>query len=141
MHAVYFAYGSNLLSARMRQRVPSARAAGVARLAGYRLSTDKAGRDGSGKANLRAEAGASVWGVLWRLDAQEWPLLDACESGYARILVDLEEDGGAAHTYRSEQLTDDPVLSLAYKRWLVEGAREHGLPAAWIAQLEALPAR
>ena len=141
MQALYFAYGSNLSSARMRERVPSARAAGVARLLGYRLTTDKAGRDGTGKANLTPAAGEEVWGLVWQLDAAHWPALDACEGGYERIAVDPEPAPARAQTYLSRQLTSDPVLAAAYKRFLVEGAREHGLPAAWIEALEALPAR
>ena len=51
MQALYFAYGSNLFSARMRERVPSAQARGPARLAGHRLTVDKPGRDGTAKAS------------------------------------------------------------------------------------------
>ncbi|MBW2267982.1 MAG: gamma-glutamylcyclotransferase [Deltaproteobacteria bacterium] len=141
MQALYFAYGSNLSSARMRQRVPSAVTAGTARLAGYRLTTDKAGRDGTGKANLRRVAGESVWGIVWRLDIATWPTLDACERGYERIQITLEGAVVSAQTYLSQRLTDDPVLAADYKRFLVEGAREHRLPPDWISQLEALPTR
>jgi hypothetical protein len=139
---LYFAYGSNLLSARMRERVPSAVARGPARLSGWRLATDKRGRDGTGKANLRRDPAAAVWGVAWAIDPAEWPRLDRFEGGYARIPVEVETPLGArlaAHTYVSDRLTDDPVLDPAYKRAIVDGAREHGLPAAWIAGLEALP--
>lgn len=139
MQALYFAYGSNLLSSRMQARVPSARARGTAQLAGYALTTDKAGRDGTAKANLARRDGGRVWGIVWQLDPDEWPLLDACERGYARRAVALSS--GSAETYLSDRLTDDPVLSLEYKAYLVDGAREQGLPGAWIARLEALPAR
>ena len=142
MQALYIAYGSNLSSERMLQRVPSAQASGPLRLPGYQLTTDKAGRDGTGKANLRpAPGGAAVWGVGWRLDASEWPLLDACERGYARIRVDPEGAPHSAQTYCSTQLSDDPVLAAEYKSFIVAGAREHGLPPDWIELLEALPAR
>ena len=141
MQALYFAYGSNLCSSRMRQRVPSAVVAGAARLVGYRLTTDKAGRDGTGKANLRRCADTAVWGVVWRLEVAQWPLLDACERGYERIHVNPERITDPAQTYLSQQLTEDPVLATKYKRFLVQGAREHRLPPDWIEQLEALPAR
>ncbi len=139
MQALYFAYGSNLLSERMQGRVPSARRLRTACLAGYSIATDKAGRDGTAKANLRRDVEARVWGVVWKIDPTEWPLLDACEGGYRRVRVTLDRD--TAFTYVSERRTQDPVLATAYKRYLVDGAREHGLPAAWIALLEALPAR
>lgn len=37
--------------------------------------------------------------------------------------------------------TDPKLLAYTwYKRYVVEGAREHGLPEGYIAQLEAVPA-
>ncbi len=36
-------------------------------------------------------------------------------------------------------LTDEPVAFDWYKRLIVEGAREHGLPGDWVATLERLP--
>jgi len=141
--ALYFAYGSNLSPARMRERIAGAEALGAAQLAGFRLCLDKCGRDGSGKANLREDADDAVWGVLYRIDASEWPRLDAFEPGYERIAVSVVQQGSAraAHTYRSNALTQDPVPFAWYKRLLVEGAREHDLPVEWIRRLEALPAR
>src|SRR5258708_12496941 len=51
----YFAYGSNMLTDRLRERVPSATAIGVGRLAGHQLRWDKrTGRDGSGKCDAQA---------------------------------------------------------------------------------------
>jgi gamma-glutamylcyclotransferase (GGCT)/AIG2-like uncharacterized protein YtfP len=139
--ALYFAYGSNLSPARMRERVAGAEALGAAQLAGFRLCLDKCGRDGSGKANLREDAEDVVWGVLYRFDASEWSRLDAFEPGYERIAISVVQRGAArsAHTYRSHTLTQDPVPFAWYKRLLVEGAHAHGLPAEWIRRLEALP--
>ncbi len=144
MQAVYFAYGSNLLTSRMRERVPSAEPRGPARLADHRLTTDKRGRDGTGKANLRPGPGEWVWGVVWSLDARDWERLDAVEPGYRRVALDVFGTGGErirAETYISDRLTDDPVLASDYKRCLVDGARAHGLPDDWVSLLEALPER
>ena len=137
----YFAYGSNLKLSRMRERVPSAHAEGAARLAGYRLVWDKRGRDGTGKANLRAHASSEVWGVVYQLDAGAWVSLDAHESGYERldVQISLQDEGLLAQTYLSTLLTADPVPATWYKRLVVEGAQEHGLPEAWIRALEASP--
>lgn len=143
MQALYFAYGSNLASARLRERVPSARPRGVAQLDGRRLALDKPGRDGTAKANLRISPEASVWGVVYALDEGHWPLLDACEPGYRRVEVVVSVAGAStpAATYTSDLSTEDRVPSRAYKRFLVDGAREHGLPAHWVKLLEALPER
>ena len=142
MQALYFAYGSNLCASRLCGRVPSAVSVGCARLPGRRLVTDKLGRDGSGKANLREDAAATVWGVLYEIDGVHWPALDACEPGYARVALEVVTEAGArllAQTYVSETLTPDPVPFAWYKRLMIEGAREHGLPADYVAVLEAWP--
>lgn len=143
MSALYFAYGSNLSPARMRERVAGAEALGAARLDGFRLCLDKCGRDGSGKANLREDTAEVVWGALYRFDVDEWPRLDAFEPGYERIEVPIVLRGTAltGHTYRSHRLTQDPIPFAWYKRLLVEGARAHDLPGAWIQFLESLPER
>ena len=52
----YFAYGSNLSLARLRERIGIALPLGVAELPDYRLVCDKRGADGSAKANLTHSA-------------------------------------------------------------------------------------
>jgi hypothetical protein len=139
----YFAYGSNMATQRLQARVPSARLVAVAQLPGFRFVLNKRSRDGSAKANLARDPAGAVWGVLWSLDAVEWPRLDACEGGYERVPVDVVTSSGepGAMTYLSTRLAADPVAYTWYRALLVAGAREHGLPAEWIAALEALPAR
>jgi len=143
MQSLYFAYGSNLSSARLLARVASARPLAPAQLLGWSLRTNKRGRDGSGKANLRSEARECVWGALYSMDPDAWPALDACEEGYARVSVEVltHQDSLQASTYVSERLTADPVPFSWYKQLIVDGAREHGLPEDWVRLLEALPAR
>ena len=143
MRTRYFAYGSNLKLVRMRERVPSAWPEGTARLPGYRLVCDKAGADGSGKANLRADSASEVWGAIYSLDSADWVDLDAHELGYERLLVEVSLRDGKlrAHTYLSPRTTPDPIPFAWYKRLIIEGAREHALPDDWIRTLEAWPER
>ena len=143
MRALYFAYGSNLKLARLRGRVPSAQVVTTARLHGYRLALDKRGSDGSGKANLCREPGSRVWGVVYGFGLQDWAALDACEPGYERIAVGVEagERRLRAETYVALRLTREPVAFDWYKRLILEGAREHGLPDEWLERLERLPQR
>ena len=139
---LYFAYGSNLKPARMRARVSSSIFVARARVPAGRLRLDKRGNDGSGKANLALTGGEGAWGVVYRIDTEYWEQLDACEPGYDRVPVDLLTEMGevlTAHTYVARILTDSPIPFDWYKRLLVEGAREHALPAGWIARLEELP--
>ena len=144
MQSLYFAYGSNLSADRMLERVPSAVARAAARLPGWRLTTDKRGRDGSGKANLRQDARGEVWGAVYAIADEHWRALDAREAGYARITVEVISSANErlrVFTYVSERLTRDPVPFGWYKRLVVDGARRHGLPRAWLDFLEALPER
>ena len=140
---LYFAYGSNLCADRLCGRAPSAVARGIARADGFALVLDKRGADGTAKVNLRADLGSVVWGVLYALDARDWPSLDEYERDYARIEIAVSRGAEtlAAQSYRSDHLTDDPIAAAWYKQLIVDGARAHGLPRVWCALLEALPAR
>ena len=143
MQALYFAYGSNLASRRMGERVPGARPRGRARLEGWRLVADKPGRDGTAKLNLVREIGAHVWGGVWALRVQDLLVLDRFEGGYERLAVSVSHDAGAvaATTYVSTLHGAQPGLERGYKGFVLEGAREHGLPPEWVALLESLPER
>ena len=137
----YFAFGSNLHSERLRERAPSARALGAARLEGFRLCLDKLSSDGSGKLNLARDPAASVWGVVFTLDSAELAVLDGFEPGYARITVSVTLRSGdprEAQTYLSEQRAEGLPAAAWYQAAFLAGAREHGLPAEWIGLLERL---
>jgi hypothetical protein len=138
----YFAYGSNLLSRRLIARASSARALGAAFASGHRLSLGKPGRDGSGKATLVEEPGARVWGALYAIELRDWGGLDACEPGYSRVKLTVTMANGdriAAETYIAPESAHAQVATPEYKRFIVDGAYEHGLPAEYIIALEALP--
>ena len=142
----YFAYGSNMLTARLRARVPSATPVDRARLADHRLAWRMAGPDGSAKCDIAPAPGEVVHGVLFRLSGEELPLLDAAEGlgeGYDRETVNVtttEGESVAALTYRA--LVHDPDRRPYdwYKGFVVAGAREHGLPAEYLARLEEVVA-
>jgi gamma-glutamylcyclotransferase (GGCT)/AIG2-like uncharacterized protein YtfP len=142
MRLLYFAYGSNLSSARLRARLEDVRPAGPARLGDHRLALNKRGHDGSAKANIVPHPGETVWGALYELAHGHLDDLDRFEGGYERATVAVERrEGGLveAVTYRSTLLVEDWLPFDWYHAHLVEGAREHGLPAEWVARLEALP--
>jgi gamma-glutamylcyclotransferase len=141
---LYFAYGSNMSLARLRARIPEAQSLGAARLPGHGLRIDKLGRDRSAKANLVIAAGEEVWGVLYRMPHEGFARLDRHEGGYVRFEADVEDAAGAlrrALSYRSERRADDPRPFAWYRAHMLAGAREHGLPEAWIQRLEAIAVR
>jgi hypothetical protein len=149
----YFAYGSNMQAATLRGRrgVSWSRAL-PARLAGWRFVCDKPPLlpdMAESYANLVPEPGAEAWGVLFELEADDLAHVELTEGvligNYRRVDVVAEPLAGAEAVTAATLVADarDPSLapSERYRACLVAGAREHGLPAAWIAFLEALPAR
>lgn len=143
---ISFAYGSNMSTARIQERCRSATPLGVAELSGHDLRWHKRGRtDGSGKCDIvvseRPEA--RVFGVLYRIADCEKRTLDRAEGlgqGYAEITVQVLCEGTPT-TARAYQATDiDPRLQPFswYHALVVAGAREHGLPPAYIERLKAI---
>ena len=129
---------------RLRGRTPSACARGVGRLPDHALRWHKLGRDGSGKCDIEpADAPSVVWGVLFDVPWDEKPALDAAEGlgvGYFEKEVRVVTGDGEciALTYHANPERVDAALRPRgwYKDHVVRGAREHGLPAAYIRHLE-----
>lgn len=143
---VSFAYGSNMPAARLRERCPSARAIGIAELPGYDLRWHKRSSDGSGKCDIVfSDAGVSVFGVLYEIAAAEKADLDRAEGlGYGYEEIDIKVHcGGEPLTAKAYRATDtDSALRpyTWYRALVIAGAKEHRLPAAYIAGLESVPA-
>jgi hypothetical protein len=140
---IYFAYGSNMSSARLFARIGTVRPLGAVHVIDWQLCFDKPGRDGTGKANLIRAVGSRVWGVAYELPESVWPVLDRFEPGYRRRTVSLEHLSGPtmeAHTYRHDPVRGAPRLipSGEYVGHLVAGALEHGLPVDYIETLRAI---
>ena len=125
----------------MRERVPSSAIVGVARLERYRLTWDKPGADGSGKANIAPCPESVVWGVVYGLEPGEWLRLDACEPGYARtsIEVTLADEIVSCVTYRASGTSATALPFEWYRSLVIEGARHHGLPETYVRGLETIP--
>jgi hypothetical protein len=140
---LYFAYGSNLATARLTARVPSARVLGRATLAGQRFAANKRGADGTAKANLEVARQGLVWGVVYELGAGGFGLLDPHEGGYLRATFAVAIEGlgtRCAQAYFSRAVDEALEMEARYREAILAGAREHRLPDAWIRMLEALPA-
>jgi cation transport regulator ChaC len=144
---LYFAYGSNMSLARLRQRTPSARRISVGALSGHRLCFHKVShRDGSAKCDA-LETGLEqdrVWGVVYRIAPEERVLLDQAEGlgqGYQRAWVDLRLQGGEvcrAFLYRATLIDRRLAPFTWYKQHVLVGARENGLPDDYVRLIEAV---
>lgn len=143
-----FAYGSNMCSGRFRDYEVVPEGPGrAALLQDHRLRFNKKSSiDGSGKANLEPQKGGQVWGVLYTIRDAELQTLDDGEgSGYFRKKMPVCTTEGAsteAWVYFACDPSREPALRpyTWYKRFLVEGAKEHGLPAEYIEALERIEA-
>lgn len=140
----YFAYGSNMVTKRLRLRVPSAKVIGQARLLNKRMVCNKKSTDGSGKANLVDSPGDAAWGVLYKVDIEELSKLDKAEGGYQRLTAQVltnEEDPIESEVYISMKLTTDPTPYDWYKDLIISGACKHELPRDYLKYLKQLPSR
>jgi gamma-glutamylcyclotransferase (GGCT)/AIG2-like uncharacterized protein YtfP len=143
----YFAYGSNLCRATfVERRRMSPLETRRGRLDGYRLCFDlPVGPGERGVANLAADPDGATWGACYLLDPAACDHLDRTEgvhAGYYRRLdVTVVTDDGShlrAFAYQGAKTVPGRKPSPRYLGLLLDGAREHGLPAEWIRYLETL---
>lgn len=142
MSARIFTYGSNMCLGRFLNYNVHPEAPGErARLDGYVLRFNKWSTDQSGKANVELRDGGVVWGVLYSIPDAELAILNRGEGGYTPIQHPVARDAGPvdAWVYVATRPSDDATLRPYswYKRFVVEGARSHGLPQDYIKVLEA----
>jgi gamma-glutamylcyclotransferase len=147
---LYFGYGSNMLTTRLTARTPSARMYCTGYVPGRRLTFSKTSDDGSGKgdAEITGDAGDRVHGVLFWIDRAEKPDLDRAEAlgrGYDEAVLDVvtPEATVKAVAYVASGGSTDPTRRPYhwYKRLVLAGAIEHGLPADAVAAIRAVPQR
>jgi len=142
----YFAYGSNMLTERLRERTPSCRSLGHGRLLGRRLAFHKRSKDGSGKCNIApAGADSEVLGVVFELDDSELPALDNAEGlgyGYKRITQDILLNGTVLPccTYEATAVEEGLAPYDWYKGLVLAGLLQHAMPAAYLVQVKRVPA-
>jgi gamma-glutamylcyclotransferase (GGCT)/AIG2-like uncharacterized protein YtfP len=141
----YFAYGSNMSEAVLRDRV-DAEAAGKAVLRDHRLAFTLPSRRWGGRAaDIVPAGGAEVWGRLWSVDDEGIEMLDGYEAAYRRVVVRVERVDGDARPAPLDALTyvvrderrapDEGAPAAAYRRHLVAGGEECGLPANYLRVL------
>lgn len=144
---LYFAYGSNMLTSRLRSddRCPSARPLGIGALHGYELKWHKRSKDGSGKCDIiKSEEGAAiVHGVLYEIPNHEKSNLDRAEGlgyGYGQVEIEVSRDGRSVAAVAYVATNVDSTLKPFdwYHSHVVDGAVEHGLPAEYIAGLRSV---
>ena len=142
----YFAYGSNMLTERLRarNRCPDATKLGPAYAEGAIIEFSKRSKlDGSGKATLRRAAGQRTPGVLFEIPKAQCPALDLAEgvgNGYDRCdAFPVHQSGSDAIIQAVTYLATEPKPNLKPFDWylalIVAGAQQHGLGDGYLAKL------
>jgi hypothetical protein len=142
----YFAYGSNMSSARLRRRIVHMQKVTVASLHGYQLVFHKRGMDGSGKCHVQytGEAQDRVLGVVYDICDRSRLLLDEFEGlgrGYEAMPVNLvaaDRQRVHAFTYYATHLDEKLLPFDWYKQHVVLGAEEQGLPDEYIKRIRTI---
>lgn len=133
---------------RIRERVPSANVLGAYMLQQHSLRFHKSGKDGSGKCDAYYTGGKTdlVLGVLYKIDSDEKNNLDCVEGlgdGYDEkvvTLINANGDRATAVTYVATRIDERLKPYTWYKNHVLIGAREASLPAAYVAEIEAIEA-
>ncbi len=149
---LYFAYGSNMDWNQMRERCPSSRFAGIAVLQDRKLAfTRKSVERGCGVADVVAEDGAHVWGVVYDIADLDVGKLDLSEgfrpgrdknSYYRRECLVLlggdEQRPVTVFAYFADPQPNPPLPNAAYKNLILTGGRYWHLPEEYIRELEKI---
>ena len=140
----YAAYGSNLHPVRLAARVPSAELIGTSCLAGWSLRFNKISNvDGSAKCSIE-RGGEGTWHAIYRMDAGDRPLLDACEglgNGYDDLPLDVPEFG-RCFTYiaSASHIRADLEPFDWYKAMVLRGCAINRFPEDYVAGIRAVDA-
>jgi gamma-glutamylcyclotransferase len=146
---LYFAYGSNMCTGRLRCRVPSAQFVCVAKLPGHTFRFQKRSTDGSAKGDALETGDAQdvVWGVVFDIADREKPALDDAEgmgAGYLEKTATVIDEAGQEHQ-GSLYYADAGHIDAAwqpyswYKHFVVDGARQHALPGTYVDAIAPMP--
>ncbi len=140
---LYFSYGSNMSSKRLKDRVPSACFVTIATLARHELQFHKISTDGSGKCDAHETGNDEhkIIGVVFKISRMEKPELDKNEGlgkGYEEKIVNLQIQSGEfieAITYYATNIDASKKPYHWYKQHVLNGAEEYGLPEEYIERI------
>lgn len=143
----YFAYGSNMLQARIEERLGPCHRVGTAWLTEHMLRFHKDGRDGSGKCDiaLTGDTLDRVYGVVFEIRTEQKRRLDVFEGAdYSTYQVRVRNEAGIleAFAYRAlgHAVNPNAVPFTWYKTLVLAGARNAGFPDPYIAAIRAVEA-
>jgi gamma-glutamylcyclotransferase len=139
---LYFAYGSNMLTRRLRERVPSAVVAGGGYCTCRRLTFDKVSKDGSGKCDI--EPTSCPTDHISSAEEMKLDLAEGFGKGYRKETIAVVTPSATSKVMAYVATIKEPVLRPYhwYKALVVAGAVEHNLPVPyieWLRTFESWP--
>ena len=151
----YFAYGSNMLEKKLKDRCSSAEKINPSEgsqhmIRKYRFRFHKKSSDGSAKCDARKTGDTSdiVYGVLFSINDEQIGALNKFEGlhyGYEKKVVNVIDEKSSneisALIYYATDI--DPTLKPYdwYKRQTVKGARDNGLPEEYVKEIESFESK
>jgi gamma-glutamylcyclotransferase (GGCT)/AIG2-like uncharacterized protein YtfP len=142
----YFAYGSNMNWEQMKRRCPSTQFVCVASLKDYRFAIARHSRlRNCGTANIFADSGSEVWGIVYDVSEHDLIILDGFEDGYRREKLFVRASGNGQSSvevlvYIAEKEDTVPFPNPEYKRLIIDGARHWNIPESYCSMLEQIQA-
>lgn len=142
--AHYFAYGSNMCTARLQERVPSAKPIGRAVLKGWKFICNNKSSDCSAKASIEECAGEEVRGVLFEFDDDELELdrhEGFCTTYNKKLITVIKDDGTMENdvmTYVGKKPKKEIKPYDWYMKYIICGADEHELLGDYIQKLKLI---
>lgn len=150
---IYFAYGADLNPSRMMQNSPGHKSIGVGRLRDSWIAFPRySPNERSATISIVRQPGDSVWGALYDVPDRDLPILDSIFgfdpdgppdlNEHVRREVEVERHGRphpiVVHTYVAVPDDRGALPTAEYMMQILDGARYHGLPRAYLGALQAV---
>jgi hypothetical protein len=148
----HFAYGSNLNSVQLQARCADAKLVAVAKLADHQVGFYGYTSEWDGAEETVIETpGKELWGVIYELTPSGKEKLDDWQDAlfdgsgaYFHSPAKVADQQGKQYSvllYKKAKLGDPQKPSEEYLNFIVQGAVERGLPAAYVDQLRGVGTR
>lgn len=139
----YFAYGSNMKEARLTGRDVRLQAHKIGYINNYTFRYNKIGIDDTAKGNIISREGHRVWGVFFRVPAEDYLHLHLTyEKGYRQLEVEGISNRrpvpAKSFIASPENINEALLPDKGYHETVIQGAREKKLPEDYIRKLRVL---
>ena len=148
----YFAYGSNMNKEQITARCTKPKVVAAAKLADHQLAFfgHSVVWDGAEETVVPAP-GHDVWGVIYDLSSSDRERLDNAQDArmdgsgsYFHSPVKVTSQDGIVHSvllFKKDKLGISEKPSQEYLNFIIQGAEENNLPAAYVGTLRKLESR